>query len=362
MNHKVHHHHHHIEGRHMTELKSKFVKVYSVLKKELLHDSAFGLTDDSRNWVERIMDYNVPGGKLNRGLSVVDSYKLLRELTGGKSELSDDEIFLASVLGWSVEWIQAYFLVLDDIMDHSHTRRGHPCWFRLPKVGMIAINDGLILRNHVPRILRTHFQTEHYYLQLVDLFHEVECQTIAGQMLDLITTLAGEINLSSYSLPVYQQITLSKTSYYSFYLPVACALVMLGENLESHDDMKDILLEMGTYFQVQDDYLDCFGDPEVIGKIGTDIEDNKCTWLVVQALEHCNEEQKKLLYDNYGRKDPKQVAKVKELYKTLNLEDLFTQYENKTCKKLTKSIEALPNVAVQAVLKSFLAKIHKRLK
>lgn len=47
--------------------------------------------------------------------------------------------------------------------------------------------------------------------------------------------------------------------------------------------------------QIQDDFLDAFGDPEVIGKIGTDIEDNKCSWLVVQALGKASEEQKKLL-------------------------------------------------------------------
>nr|ACR38404.1 unknown [Zea mays] len=117
---------------------------------------------------------------------------------------------------------------------------------------------------------------------------------------------------------------------------------------------------MGTYFQVQDDYLDCFGDPEFIGKIGTDIEDYKCSWLVVQALERAAENQKSILFENYGKSDPACVAKVKDLYKELKLEEVFHEYERESYNKLIADIEAQPSKAVQTVLKSFLHKIYKR--
>ncbi|KAK6133172.1 hypothetical protein DH2020_033062 [Rehmannia glutinosa] len=269
-----------------SDLRSVFLGVYSVLKSELLNDPAFEWTDDSRQWVDRMLDYNVPGGKLNRGLSVIDSYKLLKE----GNDLIEDEVFLASALGWCIEW-----------------------------VGMIAVNDGIMLRNHIPRILKKHFREKPYYVDLLDLFNEVEFQTAAGQMIDLITTIEGEKDLSKYSLPLHRRIVQYKTAYYSFYLPVACALLMAGENLDNHVNVKNVLIDMGIYFQVQDDYLDCFGDPDKIGKIGTDIEDFKCSWLVVKALEHCNEEQKKILFEHYGKANPADVAKVKAVYNDINL-------------------------------------------
>ncbi|XP_018433596.1 farnesyl pyrophosphate synthase 2 [Raphanus sativus] len=342
----------------MADLKSTFLNVYSTLKSDLLHDPSFEFTDESRLWVEKMLDYNVPGGKLNRGLSVVDSFKLLKE----GEDLTEEEVFLSCALGWCIEWLQAYFLVLDDIMDNSVTRRGQPCWFRVPQVGMVAINDGILLRNHIHRILKKHFRGKPYYVDLVDLFNEVEMQTACGQMIDLITTFEGEKDLAKYSLPIHRRIVQYKTAYYSFYLPVACALLMAGENLENHIDVKNVLVDMGIYFQVQDDYLDCFADPETLGKIGTDIEDFKCSWLVVKALERCSKEQTEILYENYGKPDPSNVAKVKELYKELDLEGVFKEYESKSYEKLTGVIEAHKSKAIQAVLKSFLAKIYKRQK
>jgi len=42
---------------------------------------------------------------------------------------------------------------------------------------------------------------------------------------------------------------------------------------------------------LKDDFLDCYGDPEITGKVGTDIEEKKCSWLVIQALRKSNEQQ-----------------------------------------------------------------------
>jgi farnesyl diphosphate synthase len=64
--------------------------------------------------------------------------------------------------------------VADDIMDQSFTRRGQPCWFRRPGVGNIAINDSFMLEAAIYHLLKSHFRAEEYYVDVLELFHEVK--------------------------------------------------------------------------------------------------------------------------------------------------------------------------------------------
>jgi len=303
---------------------------------------------------------NTVGGKCNRGMSVPDSVSMLL----GRP-LSEDEYFKAAALGWMTELLQAFFLVSDDIMDASITRRGKPCWYRQEGVGMVAINDAIMLESAIYTLLRHFFRDHPNYVDLLELFHEVTFQTEIGQLTDLLTAPEDKVNLDNFSMDKFKFIVIYKTAYYSFYLPVACALYMLKigtpKNLKTAED---ILIPMGEYFQAQDDYLDNFGHPDHIGKIGTDIMDNKCSWLVNQALLIATPEQRKILEDNYGRKDNDKEAVVKKLYDDMQLEKLYQEFEEKRVAELRDLISKVDESEglKKTVFETFLAKIYKRSK
>ncbi|GAQ08849.1 farnesyl pyrophosphate synthase [Aspergillus lentulus] len=344
-----------------TTSREAFEAVFPTLAEDLLaHAKKYNLPDNALKWFEQVINVNVPGGKLNRGLSVPDTGLALLQ-----KPLTDEQFKHLSILGWLTELLQAFFLVSDDMMDGSITRRGQPCWYRHPGVGLIAINDAFMLESGIYVILKKHFRSHPAYVDFIELFHETTWQTELGQLCDLITAPEDKVDLDNFSMEKYMFIVTYKTAYYSFYLPVALALLYLElatpENLQQ---THDILIPLGQYFQVQDDYLDAYGDPAVIGKIGTDIQDNKCSWLVNQALQRCNTEQRKLLDTAYGRKDSELEAKVKALYKELDLEKVYKEYEEKTVGELRGKIAAIDESQglKKEVFEAFLGKIYKRTK
>lgn len=344
--------------------KERFINEFDQLVEELKAILiGYKMPQDAIDWFVGNLNYNTPGGKLNRGLSVIDTYCILNNTTA--NDLSSEEYSKVALLGWCIELLQAYFLVADDMMDHSKTRRGQPCWYLKEGVGNIAINDSFMLEGALYILLKKHFRNEKYYVDLLDLFHEVTFQTELGQLIDLITADEEIVDLDKFSLSKHSFIVIYKTAYYSFYLPVALAMFMSGINSEQDlKQVRDILIPLGEYFQIQDDFLDCFGTPEQIGKIGTDIKDNKCSWVVNQALLHANEEQRKLLDENYGKKDDESEKRCKQLFNDLNIEKIYFDYEEDIGAKLRKQIEQIDESRglKKEVLTSFLNKVYKRSK
>ncbi|KAL0259095.1 Farnesyl pyrophosphate synthetase [Diplodia seriata] len=340
----------------------EFESVFPQLVEDLLaHCKQYSLPDNALVWFKNSLNHNTVGGKCNRGMSVVDTSSLLL----GR-DLSKDEFFHSATLGWMIELLQAFFLVSDDIMDSSKTRRGSPCWYLMPDVGMIAINDAFMLESAIYILLKKYFrENKDKYIDLVELFHEVTFQTELGQACDLLTAPEDKVDLDNFSLEKYTFIVIYKTAYYSFYLPVALALHFCDKATPKNLQIaKDILIPMGEYFQIQDDYLDNFADPTTLGKIGTDIQDNKCSWLVNQALKIATPEQRAVLEKNYGRKDSACEAEVKKLYEELKLQKIYEDYEEKRVGEIKKMIAEIDESEglKKEVFDEFLRKIYKRSK
>lgn len=147
------------------------------------------------------------------------------------------------------------------------------------------------------------------------------------------------------------------------------------------DDVKEIAFEIGHYYQVQNDFLDCFGEADVLKKPGTDIEDGKCTWLAALAMEIGNDQQKEIMKKCYGINgnmthhtnskaqstkfsliivDPECINNVKKVYNDLDFPEMYTRYEEQTYDCIKRQIQQtlhsdklLENVMIDSLNRTF---------
>src|SRR5271170_930522 len=167
----------------------------------------------------------------------------------------------------------------------------------------------------------------------------------------------------------HRLIVIYKTAFYSFYLPVALAMYMskipksdANSDVRPYEVALSILIPLGEYFQIQDDFLDFSADPEILGKIGTDIMDNKCSWCINMALKLGNEEDRRVLYENYGRKDGEKERKVKEVFERVGIWAKYEEYERQVYLDMKGMIERqVPSSGSmkREVFTNFLEKIYK---
>lgn len=344
--------------------KESFVRVGNTIIEELVGELpvAYELPEKEVKWVSRSLDYNTLGGKMNRGLITVEAGNMLM-LHQGRTPTSRD-LHRFAALGWAVEFLQACMLMADDMMDGSLTRRGGPCWYKLEDVGLLATNDFLIIEMMVYKILRRHFGQDPCYTWMVDLVLETTFQTECGQLLD---SICANCELEELTESRWTLVVKYKTAFYSFYLPVALAMLAAGvTDKAAFDKAREVLMVMGIFFQAQDDVLDAFAPPEELGKIGTDIVDKKCTWLFAHAYHEVGDPEAKAVLDEfYGKCEvgSPEEQRIKDVYVQAGLKDLFKKYEANVQEQVMGFRSDVEGVGLPwSVFEIFFAKIFKRKK
>ncbi|CAG2122137.1 unnamed protein product, partial [Medioppia subpectinata] len=215
-------------------------------------------------------------------------------------------------------------------------------------VGLIACNDATLIESGIYSLVKLYFRDKPYYMNVVELIQEIFQKTAYGQCMDLLANPGHtRPDLSQYTFDKYSAIVKYKTSYYTFVLPVRLGMDLGSRTMylsdynspKDHQIVEEILLRIGHLFQAQDDYLDCFGDSLITGKIGTDIEDGKCCWNVVKALELGSDRHKQLLQSHYGVKDFESVKQIRQLYDEMGLDNVFKEYEKTVFNDILEMID-----------------------
>jgi len=245
----------------------------------------------------------------------------------------------------AVEVFHNFTLIHDDIMDSAPIRRGketvHIKW---------DINTGILSGDAMMIMAYKCFENyeDRIFKKLMCLFNQTALEVCEGQQLDVDFELRNDVSISEY----IKMIT-NKTS-----VLVAAAMkmgaIVAEVSEEEANKIYDFGLNLGIAFQLQDDYLDTFGNVETFGKqIGGDIIENKKTFLYLKSLEICDENDKHKLLNYYNSKteDSNKVSEVTRLF----LENNISKFTIKEIEMYTsKSFEILETLSISSEKKELL--------
>lgn len=99
---------------------------------------------------------------------------------------------------------------------------------------------------------------------------------------------------------------------------------------------------MGYLYSAENDYEDVFGKRSVTGKTCSDIHGNKCTWLVVTCMGRASPEQKKILGECYGSKDPEKIMRVTQVFEEVGMREAWNAFKNDMHKQVLELLKISP--------------------
>lgn len=258
------------------------------------------------------------GGKRLRPILVLMAYNLYHET-----------IKPALPIAQAVEIFHNFSLVHDDIMDEAPLRRGQPTVHH-----KYDTNTG-ILSGDVMLIYAYHYllkiEEQRLIPSIVKVFTEVAEAVCIGQQYDMNFETSDSVTISEYLKMIENKTALL--------LVGALKMGAILANADSQDiyHLGEFGRNVGIAFQLQDDILDTFGDPEKFGKrVGGDIVQNKKTFLVLKTMEVANAVDKNqllTLMQTYPKDEEQKIEEVKAIFQNNNIQHLADEikltYQNK---------------------------------
>ena len=252
------------------------------------------------------------GGKRIRPVLMLLSYNMFRE--------NPEEILMPAC---ALETYHNYTLLHDDLMDNADLRRGHETVHRKWDANTAILSGDSMLVLAYQRMAQCDKQK---MPEVLSLFTETALEIGEGQQYDMDFEHRNDVTEDEY----IEMIRL-KTS-----VLLACAMkigaILAGASKEDADNLYRFGEQIGLAFQLQDDYLDVYGDTRVFGKaIGGDITSNKKTYMLINAMLRANDTQRAELEKwisatKFDREE--KIAAVTRLYNEIGIDKLAQEKIN----------------------------------
>jgi geranylgeranyl diphosphate synthase type II len=256
------------------------------------------------------------------------------------NELFDDINPDAWHVATAIELFHNFTLIHDDIMDAASLRRG------MQTVHTKYDQNTAILTGDVMMIVAYEYINKissSYLSQVLYLFNNTAREVCEGQQMDMDFEKMNEVKLDEY----IRMIELKTSVLLAASLQLGAILGGASEGNRKH--LYEFGRNLGIAFQIQDDYLDAFGDPEKFGKdVGGDIRQNKKTFLLIHALQVADIKQKEKLHALMAENPTDKVQQVLDIFKACNVDEWAKQLKQQY---LEKALHHLESVAVVSVRK-----------
>jgi geranylgeranyl diphosphate synthase, type II len=232
-------------------------------------------------------------------------------------EIRDDAWHVAT----AIELFHNFTLIHDDIMDKAPLRRGMDTVHARFGENTAIIAGDVMLVTAYEELNKIHSDV---LRPILSLFNRTAKQVCEGQQLDM-----DYEKLEQVSHDAYLNMIELKTSV-ALAASLQTGAILGGAGERNQHLLYDFGKKLGIAFQVQDDYLDAFGDPSKFGKqVGGDILANKKTFLLIHALETAKPAQRKELSRLVQSTDTDKVEKVCALFRDCQVDKWALELKNK---------------------------------